>query len=256
MFFKKANLFFCLGLIAMFCLAVPALAGAATVAPVAPQTVSVNQQFDVNVVISGNTITVGAMDFRLDFDKARLQVVDYKIGEFLNQSIVPAVSGADKTTCIDWANNTGVVGAGLQGSSSKSTETVLTITFKALSKGTTSLNIATSSLKPAGQSTVVGAGTSSAVITINEASASIIGDFNGDKEIDFEDLMIFVSAWGKTSGDTGWAQAVPGYVNSPYNRCDIAPATGPYPNLTMQPDGKVDFEDLMIFTMAWNYNRI
>ena len=111
MFNKKAKLFFSIGLMAVLCLAVPALAGAATVAPVAPQTVSVNQQFDVDIVISGNTTTIGAMDFRLDFDKAKLQVIDYKIGNFLHQSIVPAVSGADETTCINWAINTGVVGA-------------------------------------------------------------------------------------------------------------------------------------------------
>ena len=158
--------------------------------PVAPQTVSVNQQFDVDIVISGNTTTIGAMDFRLDFDKAKLQVIDYKIGNFLHQSIVPAVSGADETTCINWANNTGVVGAGLQGSNNSSTGTVLTVTFKALSTGTTSLNIASSSLKPASQSTVLSAGTSSTTIIIEEASASIIGDFNEDENVDFEDLMI------------------------------------------------------------------
>ncbi|MGI5943119.1 MAG: cohesin domain-containing protein [Pelotomaculaceae bacterium] len=253
MFNKKAKLFFSIGLMAVLCLAVPALAGAATVAPVAPQTVSVNQQFDVDIVISGNTTTIGAMDFRLDFDKAKLQVIDYKIGNFLHQSIVPAVSGADETTCINWANNTGVVGAGLQGSNNSSTGTVLTVTFKALSTGTTSLNIASSSLKPASQSTVVSAGTSSTTIIIEEASASIIGDFNEDENVDFEDLMIFASAWGKTSSDTGWSQAVAGYTNSPYNRCDIAPAQGNYPNMTIQPDGEVNFEDLMIFTMAWNY---
>jgi hypothetical protein len=253
MFNKKANLFFCIGFIAVLCLAVPALASAATVGPVAPQTVSVNQQFDVDIVISGNTTTVGAMDFRLDFEKAKLQVIDYTIGNFLNQSIVPALSGADETTCINWANNTGVIGAGLQGSSNKSTGTVLTITFKALSTGTTSLSIASSSIKPASQSTVVSAGTSSASITINEASASIIGDFNEDEKVDFEDLMIFASAWGKTSSDTGWSQAVAGYTNSPYNRCDIAPAQGVYPDMTIQADGEVNFEDLMIFTMAWNY---
>lgn len=250
---KKTTLLLCVGILAVLCLAVPAWASAATVGPVAPQTVSVNQQFDVDVVINGNTMTVGAMDFRLDFDKAKLQVMDYKIGSFMTQSIVPALSGADKTTSVNWANNAGTVGAGLQGSSSSSTGTVLTITFKALSTGITNLNIASSSLKPASQSTVVSATPLSTNVTINEASASIIGDFNEDDKVDFEDLMIFASAWGKNSNDTGWAQAVAGYTNSPYNRCDIGPAQGAYPNMVVQADSKVDFEDLMIFTMAWNY---
>lgn len=241
-----------LGLVAVLILAIPASAGAATVAPVPSQsTVTLNDTFDVDVTISGNTTNVSAMDFRLDFDKTKLQVVDYKAGNFMQTSLVPALTGADKTTCINWANNDGIIGAGLTGSNSAASGKILTITFKAIATGQASLNVVTSSLKPSSQSNVVPASVDYALVTINEGESSLIGDFTGDGEVNFSDLMIFQDAWNHKAGDSGWDQVVSGVSGSPFNRCDIAPAQGTYPNLTINKDGKVNFSDLMVFADAW-----
>ncbi len=247
--------FLLIGLLFAFCIMIPVCASAATtVGPVTPPTVTLNQQFDVDITINGNTTNVEAMDFKLEFDNAKLQVMDYKIGNFLGQSLVPALSGSDKTTSINWANTYGIVGAGLQGLNSSSSGKVLTINFKAIDTGSAYLNVTTSSLKPNNLNSVVAATPLSSNVTINEV-ASIIGDFNKDGTVDFDDLMIFVSAWEHKAGDAGWDQVVPGIANSPFNRCDIAPYQGKYPNLVINPNNKVDFDDLMVFTMAWNYSH-
>ncbi|OPX84343.1 MAG: Cohesin domain protein [Pelotomaculum sp. PtaB.Bin104] len=252
---KRKTNFLCLFVILLLiAFAAPALADAATVSINAPSTVNVGEEFNVDVMISGNSISVDAMDFRVDFNTALLQVMDFAAGDFLAQSIVPALSGADEVTCINYANENGIIGAGLTGSSSAASKKVMTIKFKAKAVGTASLQLKSSSLKPSGQNTVVAATVQSANVNI-VANNQIIGDFNSDGKVNFSDLMIFSAAWNKNSSSIGWSTAVTGAPLSPYNRCDIAPFTGTYPNLNISADGKVDFKDLMVFSMAWNYNN-
>lgn len=247
--------FLLIGLLFAFCIMIPVCASAATtVGPVTPPTVTLNQQFDVDITINGNTTNVEAMDFKLEYDNAKLQVMDYKIGNFLGQSLVPALSGSDKTTSINWANTYGIVGAGLQGLNSSSSGNVLTINFKAIDTGSAYLNVTTSSLKPNNLNSVVAATPLSTSVTINEA-ASVIGDFNKDGTVDFEDFIIFTFAYDKKAGDTGWDQYVPEYTESPYKRCDIGPVQGTYPDIVINPDGIVDFEDFFIFCDAYVWSN-
>lgn len=84
---------------------------------------------------------------------------------------------------------------------------------------------------------------------------ALVGDFDKDNDIDFEDLMTFALAWKHKSGDVGWDTAVGGASGSPFNRADIGPASGTPPDLVSNPDGKVDFEDLMVFALMWNWIR-
>lgn len=65
--------------------------------------------------------------------------------------------------------------------------------------------------------------------------ALIPGDFNGDGQVQFEDLMIFALAYGSTSFDPNWNPV-----------CDIASAGG-----VQEPDGVINFEDLMIFALHY-----
>jgi hypothetical protein len=76
------------------------------------------------------------------------------------------------------------------------------------------------------------------------ASTSLPGDFVGpmgdptpDGKVDFNDLMVFATAYGSQTGDPNWNEL-----------CDICGYLGD-PN----PDGKVNFDDLMVF--ATNYGR-
>ena len=57
--------------------------------------------------------------------------------------------------------------------------------------------------------------------------STIPGDFNLDKKVNIEDLALFRDVW----------------VNKHASR-EIGPATGKPPQMIVQPDGKVDFEDL------------
>ncbi|NLB18731.1 MAG: hypothetical protein GX825_08405 [Syntrophomonadaceae bacterium] len=60
--------------------------------------------------------------------------------------------------------------------------------------------------------------------------AFILGDFNQDGKVDFEDLMIFALAYGSTPSSSNWDA-----------RCDL------------DQDNRIDFEDLMLFAM--NYGK-
>ena len=60
----------------------------------------------------------------------------------------------------------------------------------------------------------------------------LVADYDFSNTIDFEDLAVFASAWN---------------ANPQELSKEIGPATGTVPNLTPQPDGKLDFEDLVVF---------
>jgi hypothetical protein len=63
------------------------------------------------------------------------------------------------------------------------------------------------------------------------------GDYNGDIAIDANDLFAFGEAW-----------------RSQQSALEIGPATGTPPLLLPVPDGKLDFEDLMVFAQMWNWS--
>lgn len=70
----------------------------------------------------------------------------------------------------------------------------------------------------------------------------LLGDFNDNGQLDFDDLMNLAMAWGAQTGDSRY--------NVLY---DIGPAAqnsnGVY--VTAYPDGKINFQDLMVFAMNW-----
>lgn len=236
-------------------LAIPASAGAVTVTPVPSlDTVEVNQTFDVDVNISGNSANVTAMDFRLDFDKTKLQVVDYHAGNFMQENLVPVLSGPDEATCINQANNDGIIGAGLKGANNAESGKVMTITFKAIAAGQVELDVVSSSIQVNGQNSVSAALTTSAEVVINEGQPSVYGDFTGDGKVNYPDLLIFVQGWNHKTGDPGWDQADPSIPGSPFSKCDIGPATGTYPEIVIARDGIVNYPDLLVFVNAWNWS--
>jgi len=157
------------------------------------------------------------------------------------------------TSFPEYNNTTGKVEMNLARSSFTvpgSSGIVYNVKMKAKAKGTATLTQTVADLRDA-RNNVLAAAKASGTVEIRE----LAGDFNGDGRIDFEDLMIFALAWNHKAGDPGWSTAETGIPGSPFNRCDIHPATGTYPNLDITPDGKVAFEDLMIFTTIWNATR-
>jgi len=65
---------------------------------------------------------------------------------------------------------------------------------------------------------------------------SLLGDFNLDKKVNLSDLNEFRKIW-----------------NFQHKHREIGPALGQPPQMIPQPDGKIDFEDLMVFVMNWNW---
>ena len=77
-------------------------------------------------------------------------------------------------------------------------------------------------------------------INLNETTEieillGINGDYDVDGAITFDDLIEFANAWPDDSS------------------IEFGPATGTAPDFTVEADGVLDFEDLMIFTLMWNW---
>lgn len=128
---------------------------------------------------------------------------------------------------------------------------IFNITLKAASKGNTTLVYSKADLRDTlnNQIDII---TKSCSITINEIN-SLIGDFNFDNKIDFEDLILFAKAWNHKTGDIGWENVVPSLTGTPYKEKDIGSAVGVSPNLTITPDNIVDIKDYSVFVQMWKY---
>ena len=70
---------------------------------------------------------------------------------------------------------------------------------------------------------------------------SFLADYDGDSDVDVEDLNAFVNAW-PTSGD----------VN---DLVDIGPALGTAPYLIPSPDNQNDVKDLSVFSRMWLWTK-
>jgi len=64
-------------------------------------------------------------------------------------------------------------------------------------------------------------------------------EYTGNLAIDTDDLVIFAFAWNADPQDTLY---------------EIGPAIGIVPELTPEPDGVMDFEDLAVFVQMWNWS--
>ena len=65
------------------------------------------------------------------------------------------------------------------------------------------------------------------------------GDYSGDLLISTDDLVQFAAAWNADPQEVAY---------------EIGPATGTVPDLAPQPDGLLDFEDLVVFAQMWNWS--
>lgn len=65
-----------------------------------------------------------------------------------------------------------------------------------------------------------------------------VADFSGDGRINAADLAIFIRAWRDSD------EAI----------ADVGPASGMPPDLIPRKDGRVDFEDIVVFGLMWNWS--
>ncbi|NOZ74528.1 MAG: T9SS type A sorting domain-containing protein [FCB group bacterium] len=67
------------------------------------------------------------------------------------------------------------------------------------------------------------------------------GDYDLDRDIDFDDLIIFKDTWM-------------GRDTIEISRFELAPFTGTVPRVTVTPDGELDIRDLATFIYMWNWS--
>ncbi|MHB9031208.1 MAG: T9SS type A sorting domain-containing protein, partial [Candidatus Latescibacterota bacterium] len=68
---------------------------------------------------------------------------------------------------------------------------------------------------------------------------NLVGDYTHDFAINGNDLLVFSDAWSKQDKTK-----------------EIGPVTGTPPELTVTPDGAVDFKDLSVFAWMWNWRTL
>lgn len=178
-----------------------------------PQLVAVGNQANINVLVEDVTDLRGA-SIILNFDASKLHYISSAEGSFIhdaklitsstNGSIILDVAGLGT---FSYASGTGIV---------------ITIVFERIATGNTNITFGATELRDKDNITIVHTTGGGCLIT------SLLGDFNSDNHVDFEDLMIFALAYGSCTGDGNWDPI-----------CDI------------YPDGCIDFEDLMIFAMHY-----
>lgn len=127
---------------------------------------------------------------------------------------------------------------------------VYNIILRARDKGTAVLRHTSTDLRN-GQNQSLPVSTSDGTVNI----ISIVGDFTGDGNVDSTDLEIFEQCWKHKAGDAGWDEKLPGVPGSPFRRADIGPAKGTPPELVIEPDDIVNFDDLSVFALMWNWIR-
>ena len=178
-----------------------------------PQLVALGNQANINVLVEDVTDLRGA-SIILNFDASKLQFISSAAGSFILDATL-MTSSTNGSITLD------VAGLGTF-SYASGTGIVITVVFKRIATGNTNITFGATTLRDKDNITIVHTTGGGCLIT------SLLGDFNSDNHVDFEDLMIFGLAYGSCIGDENWDPI-----------CDI------------YPDGCIDFEDLMIFAMHY-----
>ncbi|MDI6751561.1 MAG: PQQ-binding-like beta-propeller repeat protein [bacterium] len=153
---------------------------------------------------------------------ANLLLLDLKQGGFETTVFLTATS-TDTVEAV-LANVNGISGSG----------SLFSMKFLAKEPGSGAITFELTDLRDQNNSQIP-VSTAGAEISVKKR---LLCDFNQNNEIDFDDLLGLISFWKKPS---------PIY--------DIGPASGKMPDLISNPDGIVNFEDLMVFCLMWNWQK-
>ena len=211
-----------------------------------------SDEFIVKVIIKAlpNEQSVLGFHNTVSFDTNFLQLVKCEVSAdcLLNPIIGEPI--------IDIDNTSGTIDFNLARSVTSypgSYGVVYDITLKATAKGTTSLEHVIADLRDS-EGSVIPVTIENSTINII-GIISLIGDFNYDNKIDFEDLLLFAKSFNHKSGDIGWENNIPTLYGTPYTVKDIGPATGTPPDLNITPDNIVDINDYLVFVQMWKWIR-
>ena len=177
------------------------------------QSVTVGNQATINVEVEEVTNLRGA-NITLNFNASKLQYVSSAYGGFIPSATLMD-SSANGSVTLDIAG----LGATAYASGSG---TIMTVIFNRIASGDTNITFGSTTLRDKDNITITHTKGTGCLLT------SLVGDFNADGGVEFEDLMIFAMAYGSCEGDANWNTV-----------CDL------------NADGCIEFEDLMLFAMNY-----
>ncbi|HOT96117.1 MAG TPA: YCF48-related protein [bacterium] len=189
--------------------------------------------FDISVTVDG-LVNLGLVHFVLAYNATKIDVVSWAAGDFLKQG------GAADPTLIVTDDGVGLVDVSMTrvgaATGASGSGTLLSVRFKVLTADCASdLNLNSVQLRQP-DNTDLPVASSGAHIQAATA-VGLIGDFDGDLDIDLRDFTLLAGYWQPANSAAG----------------DIGPASGSVPALTVMHDGVVNFEDLFVFTRMWNW---
>jgi len=177
------------------------------------QSVTVGNQATINVEVEEVTNLRGA-NITLNFNASKLQYVSSAYGGFIPSATLMD-SSANGSVTLDIAG----LGATAYASGSG---TIMTVIFNRIASGDTNITFGSTTLRDKDNITITHTKGTGCLLT------SLVGDFNADGGVEFEDLMIFAMAYGSCTGNANWNPV-----------CDL------------NADGCIEFEDLMLFAMNY-----
>jgi PKD repeat protein len=197
------------------------------------------EAFTVDVRVE-NVTDLSMGQWTISFDNTKVQGLSVTEGDFFSKDSVAT------TFLSEISNSTGLVEinasrmAGAADSASVSGSGLLArISLKVLTDDCTSqLSFQTPDFRRPDSSVVTLITAGAQIRPIGTVGASELScDFDEDLDIDTRDFALLATYWNRTDAPIG----------------DVGPATGAVPMLTPQPDGKVNHEDLFVFTRMWNW---
>ncbi|HPN32908.1 MAG TPA: cohesin domain-containing protein [bacterium] len=198
-----------------------------------------NYTFELAVEVR-NIVDLGLVHFYLQYDPAKIEPVQVKEGDFLNQggsqtTFVSTVEAGNSRIDIS-ATRLNTAGVGASGSG-----VLCTVTFQVRVPDCGSAISISSTDQVFRKLNNTAIPVVTAAATLHPISAggtsSLLGDFDKDLDIDTRDFALLSTYWKPNNTATG----------------DIGPADGTPPFLTVTHDHQVNFEDLFVFTRMWNW---
>ncbi|RPI02068.1 MAG: VWA domain-containing protein [Calditrichaeota bacterium] len=196
------------------------------------------ESYNVDIRVE-NVADLASGHWLIDFDETKLEAVAVFEGDFFSRDSSATTFSSEIKNSEGYVEITAARSAGAASPSVSGSGLLARITFRMLIEDCTSqLLFQELDFRHADDESLelITAGTQ--IRSAGQVGDSdILCDFDEDLDIDTHDFALLSTFWKPSNSTIG----------------DVGPASGAIPLLTPGPDGKVDYEDLFVFTRMWNW---